>query len=300
MLENLGLAAFANLSDVRERLTTHRARRIGDLLPENLGSSASARRAESEPGGATSPRAQKRSGKKRLRKANETLRKSPTWEDAPMGLRFDADLAKAIKQIDNLLLKGALTRYEQALLNALTNAVEKYENRAVQMPAILDAEMLRHLIEANDLTQVKLAEETGIAVSTISTSNRLPSPARSAAGDGAPDRIGKLPGSGTETTALWPIRRLSLIEGGSFPVGTLQSSSAYIESADEKSRSAPGNGPEMGEGALLRNEAWGKTPTGNMRGAKEKAAALAPPHRRASAGAVQAQGANVQILTDAA
>ena len=110
----------------------------------------------------------RRSGKKRMRKANETLRKSPTCEDAPMGLRSDADLAKAIKQIDNLLLKGALTRYEQALLNALTDAVEKYESHAVQMPAVSDVEMLRHLIEANDLTQVKLAEETGIAMSTIS------------------------------------------------------------------------------------------------------------------------------------
>ena len=85
-----------------------------------------------------------------------------------MGLRSDADLAKAIKQIDNLLLKVALTRYEQTLLNALTDAVENYESHAVQMPAVSDVEMLRHLIEANDLTQVKLAEETGIAMSTIS------------------------------------------------------------------------------------------------------------------------------------
>ena len=110
----------------------------------------------------------KTSGKKRMRKANEVLRKSPTWEDAPMGLRSDADLAKAIKQIDNLLLKGTLTRYEQALLKALTDAVEKYESHAVQMPAVSEVEMLRHLIEANDLTQLKLAEETGIAMSTIS------------------------------------------------------------------------------------------------------------------------------------
>ena len=110
----------------------------------------------------------KRSGKKRMRKANETLRKSPTREGALMGLRSDADLAKAIKQIDNLLLKGALTRYEQALLNALTHAVEKYESHAVEMPAVSDIEMLRHLIEANDLTQVQLAEDTGIAMSTIS------------------------------------------------------------------------------------------------------------------------------------
>ena len=86
----------------------------------------------------------------------------------PMGLRSGANLAKAINQIDNLLLKSALTRYEQGLLNALTDAVEKYESHAVQMPAVSDVEMLRHLIEANYLTQVKLAEETGIAVSTIS------------------------------------------------------------------------------------------------------------------------------------
>ena len=85
-----------------------------------------------------------------------------------MELRSDADLAKAIEQIDNLLRKSALTRAEQALLRVLTGLVEKYESQAVQMPAVSDVEMLRHLIEANDLTQMKLAEETGIAMSTIS------------------------------------------------------------------------------------------------------------------------------------
>ncbi len=51
---------------------------------------------------------------------------------------------------------------------SMTDAVEKYESHAVQMPAVSDVEMLRHLIEANDLTQTKLAEETGIAMSTVS------------------------------------------------------------------------------------------------------------------------------------
>ena len=65
-------------------------------------------------------------------------------------------------------LRGALTRYEHALLKGLTDAVEKYESLAIQMPPVSEIEMLRHLIEANDLTQMKLAEETGIAMSTIS------------------------------------------------------------------------------------------------------------------------------------
>lgn len=36
------------------------------------------------------------------------------------------------------------------------------------MPPVPDADMLRHLIESRDTTQKRLAEATGIAVSTVS------------------------------------------------------------------------------------------------------------------------------------
>ena len=95
----------------------------------------------------------KRSGKKRMRKANESLRKSPTWEDLLWDCRSDArSLAKAIKQIDNLLLKGELDpTTEQALLNALTDAVAKFRAMRFKYLHLRAWEFAAHLVEANDL-----------------------------------------------------------------------------------------------------------------------------------------------------
>ena len=110
----------------------------------------------------------KSSGKKRTRKANEALRKAPrsggrlcrAWDRRGPGQGDRADRQTSVQ--------GALSRNERALLAVLTDAVEKYESHAVPMPAVSDVEMLRHLIDANGLTQMKLAEETGIAMATIS------------------------------------------------------------------------------------------------------------------------------------
>jgi HTH-type transcriptional regulator/antitoxin HigA len=106
--------------------------------------------------------------KKRTGKVNKASRRTPIRETGTLALRSDAQLADAIQQIDSLLLKGRLNRLEQERLNILTRAVERYESRTVKMPAVSDVAMLRHLIEANDLTQIKLADESGVAMSTIS------------------------------------------------------------------------------------------------------------------------------------
>jgi HTH-type transcriptional regulator / antitoxin HigA len=99
---------------------------------------------------------------------DRSSRRRSTADLDGFGPRSDADLALAIKKIDELLLKRKPSRYEQALLTVLTHAVERYERRAVKMPVVSDVAMLEHLIEANDLTQMALAKETGIAMSTIS------------------------------------------------------------------------------------------------------------------------------------
>jgi HTH-type transcriptional regulator / antitoxin HigA len=83
-------------------------------------------------------------------------------------LKSAAELNAAIEAIDKLLLKGRLNALDQARLDLLTDSVEKYEEAAHPMPAVSDVEMLRHLIDARGVTQMKLAEETGISMSTIS------------------------------------------------------------------------------------------------------------------------------------
>jgi HTH-type transcriptional regulator/antitoxin HigA len=82
--------------------------------------------------------------------------------------RTDRELVDAIGMMDSLLAKGELAPGEQDYLDVLTDLVELYEEQTMPMPAVSDAAMLRHLIEARGITQAKLAQETGIAMSTIS------------------------------------------------------------------------------------------------------------------------------------
>ena len=70
--------------------------------------------------------------------------------------------------IDSLLSRGELHVDEQDYFEVLTDLVEKFESDD-PFPPVSGPDMLRHLIEAKDITQLKLAEETGIASSTISS-----------------------------------------------------------------------------------------------------------------------------------
>ena len=110
----------------------------------------------------------RKSIKNRTPKLEKTSGRKPIRETDTIGLRTDAQLTAAIKQIDGLLLKDSLTKPEQNRLSMLTRAVERFERLVIRMSPVSDVAMLKHLIEANDLTQMKLAEETGVAMSTIS------------------------------------------------------------------------------------------------------------------------------------
>jgi HTH-type transcriptional regulator / antitoxin HigA len=84
-------------------------------------------------------------------------------------IRSDADLDNAIVVIDSLVHRLAeLTPDEQDYLEVLSDLVEKYEAEEYPIGPVSDADMLRHLIEARETTQAKVALDTGIAESTIS------------------------------------------------------------------------------------------------------------------------------------
>jgi len=83
-------------------------------------------------------------------------------------IRSDKELSDAIGVIDGLLDQKRLVAEEQDYLDVLSGLVERYEKEQHPMPAVSDAEMLRHLIEAKNVTQVQVARATGIAESTIS------------------------------------------------------------------------------------------------------------------------------------
>src|ERR1700722_16873542 len=82
-------------------------------------------------------------------------------------IRDDEHLAEA-RTVLNRLVMSDLDKGSQDYLNALTDLVEKYEDKNV---AILDApakDVLRLLMESNELSQSKLAKKVGIPQSTIS------------------------------------------------------------------------------------------------------------------------------------
>jgi HTH-type transcriptional regulator/antitoxin HigA len=83
-------------------------------------------------------------------------------------IRSDEELARAIAVIDSLVDRDELGQDEEDYLDVLGDITEKYEAEHHPMPPVSDADMLRYLIEARGTTQAKVAEETGIAESTIS------------------------------------------------------------------------------------------------------------------------------------
>lgn len=83
-------------------------------------------------------------------------------------IKTEAQLDAAQRVIDRLLRRGKLSPQEQGYLEVLGRMVEAYEAVAYPVPEVSDAAMLRHLIDARDVTLSTVAEEAGIAVSTLS------------------------------------------------------------------------------------------------------------------------------------
>ena len=83
-------------------------------------------------------------------------------------LRSDADLNAAVAVVDGLIDGDDLTNAERDYLDVLSDLVESYEDAAVPMRVVDDAEMLRFLIENRSITQSELARQSRIAESTLS------------------------------------------------------------------------------------------------------------------------------------
>jgi HTH-type transcriptional regulator/antitoxin HigA len=85
-------------------------------------------------------------------------------------IRSDEDLDEAIAVLDKLQTRRKpLDPQEQDYLESLSHEIERYEDSAVPMPAVSEAAMLRHLMEAREVNLSKVAETSGIALSTLSS-----------------------------------------------------------------------------------------------------------------------------------
>ena len=83
-------------------------------------------------------------------------------------IKSDEHLDTAQEVMDQLLAKSELDDGEEMYLDALSDLVAAYEDEHHAIAPASDADMLRHLMEAKDVTQAQLSRETGIAKSTIS------------------------------------------------------------------------------------------------------------------------------------
>jgi HTH-type transcriptional regulator / antitoxin HigA len=83
-------------------------------------------------------------------------------------IRSEEELDRAIAMIDALLDQERRNSDEEDYLDVLSDLVEKYEDEHEPMPPVVDAELLRFLIESQETTQAKVATATGISESTIS------------------------------------------------------------------------------------------------------------------------------------
>ena len=83
-------------------------------------------------------------------------------------IKSDEHLDEAQKVMDRLLANGQLDKGELIYLDALSDLVATYEDAHHEIEPASDADMLRHFLEAKDVSQAQLSRDTGIPKSTIS------------------------------------------------------------------------------------------------------------------------------------
>ncbi|GAB4161006.1 MAG: hypothetical protein Tsb009_38330 [Planctomycetaceae bacterium] len=83
-------------------------------------------------------------------------------------IHSEQELDAAQEVMDKILTKGKLSTGEEMYLEALSDLVASYEDEHYSFEPASDAEMLRHLMESKEISQIELHRQTGIAKSTIS------------------------------------------------------------------------------------------------------------------------------------
>ena len=78
----------------------------------------------------------------------------------------DFEAAQAV--MDRLLAKGKLLEGEELYLDALSDLVAVYEDEHHSIEPASDADILRHLLEAKNVTQTEVCSTTGIPKSSLS------------------------------------------------------------------------------------------------------------------------------------
>ena len=83
-------------------------------------------------------------------------------------IRSEAHLQAAQRVMDRLLAKRHLDAGTEMYLDALSDLVAIYEDEHHPIEPATDADLLRHLLEAKDVSQSQLCAASGIAKSSVS------------------------------------------------------------------------------------------------------------------------------------
>jgi len=102
--------------------------------------------------------------KKRMPRTDLYLKRVQEFPLVP--IRHDRHLNQAIKII-NKLIQANLDESEEEYLDVLTTLVEDYEEAHHIIPDADEASLLKHLLEAKDVTLRQTAEATGVALNTL-------------------------------------------------------------------------------------------------------------------------------------
>lgn len=85
-----------------------------------------------------------------------------------VSIKSEEHLEEAQSVMDRLLTRGPLDRGTETYLDALSDLVAAFEDSRCPIAPTTAAEMLRHLMEAREITQARLSRETAIPKSSIS------------------------------------------------------------------------------------------------------------------------------------
>jgi HTH-type transcriptional regulator/antitoxin HigA len=83
-------------------------------------------------------------------------------------IHSEIELDRAIAVIDALIDRRDLDSGEEDYLDVLSDLVHRYEAEHNPIAPVPDAEMIRFLLDSNDITQATLAQQSEISESTIS------------------------------------------------------------------------------------------------------------------------------------
>lgn len=83
-------------------------------------------------------------------------------------IRSERELDAAIEMMNSLIDQDSRNDAEEDYLDVLSDLVKRYESEEHPMPTVGDSDLLRHLIEAREVSQAVVAAATGMAESTIS------------------------------------------------------------------------------------------------------------------------------------